>query len=173
MYHVIAAFLWASSRNVVDGNVDATCSKFNDMFSSFFFIFFFLLYFFSFFLCLFFAPFYLKHFAWYANFLLGRTFAYCVVIPLKPLVAWVGWATRQPVKITKCWLSGHVECGKRRTTKSVKKPFSWAVNQLTRLENSTSSHSAHSVALTPLPPSGPRAGYLPTIWLRHRSTSAL
>lgn len=44
MYHVIAAFLWASSRNVVDGNVDATCSKFNDMFSSFFIIFFFVIF---------------------------------------------------------------------------------------------------------------------------------
>lgn len=88
MYHVIAAFLWASSGIVVDVDVDATCSKFNDMF---------------FFFSLFAAPFYLKHFAWYANFLLGRTFAYCVVIPLKPLL--VGWvATQLAVKITKCWL---------------------------------------------------------------------
>lgn len=37
MYHVIAAFLWASSGIVVVVDVDATCSKFNDMF--FFFLF--------------------------------------------------------------------------------------------------------------------------------------
>lgn len=36
MYHVIAAFLWASSGIVVDVDVDATCSKFNDMFFFFF-----------------------------------------------------------------------------------------------------------------------------------------
>lgn len=38
MYHVIAAFLWASSGIVVDVDVDATCSKFNDMFFSFLFL---------------------------------------------------------------------------------------------------------------------------------------
>lgn len=70
------------------------------------------------------------------------------------------------VKITKRWL-------RRRTTddKVCEKAIQLAVNQLTRLEDSTTSHSAHSAAASS-PPSPPFSPFLflfcwLAIWLRH------
>lgn len=67
------------------------------------------------------------------------------------------------VKITKRWL--------RRTTddKVCEKAIQLAVNQLTRLEDSTTSHSAHSAAASspPPPPFSPFLFCWLAIWLRH------
>lgn len=131
MYHVIAAFLWASSGIVVDVDVDATCSKFNDMF------------FFSF---SFFAPILFEALCMVCKFFTWPHFCILCGNTLEASGRLGSYPVRA-VKITKRWL-------RRRTTddKVCEKAIQLAVNQLTRLEDSTTSHSAHSAAASSPPP---------------------
>lgn len=144
MYHVIAAFLWASSGIVVDVDVDATCSKFNDMF-----------FFFSF--C---RPILFEALCMVCKFF---TWPHFCILCGNTLEASAGRLGSYPVG---CQNNKMLATDGRQTTKSVKKPFSWRlINWLdSRTQQALTLHTQLLlpllVLLLPLPLSLPLADWL-------------